>query len=68
VSSNKPIYWPRTCWLKTVLFGVRNMEALHLGISTFIVKPRKENPSAYQGGYVLRTAWVSSKKTTPCLN
>jgi hypothetical protein len=31
------------------------MEALHLGIITFIVKPTKEILAAYQGGYVLRT-------------
>ena len=65
---NKPTYQPRSCCLKTVLLDVRNMEIPHLGKSIFIVKLTEENLSSYQGGYVLRTILVSSKKTTPCSN
>jgi len=65
VSSNKSIYRPRSCCLKTVSLDVRYMETPHLGKSIFIVKLTEENLSAYQGGYILWTILVSSQKTTP---
>ena len=68
VSSNKPVYRPRSCWLKTVSLDVRNMEAPHLSISTFKVRTTKENLLAYQGGYVLGIMLVSSKKIIPCIS